>query len=74
MKKETEIAFEYGREAVKAGLDFIPSQDSNMYNLICESHIVSGHDRIMENMSAWYEGYLMQTAAKGQGISKELFS
>lgn len=74
MKKEMKLAFEYGSAAAKAGLEFAPCYDQSMYSLVSESRTASGHRRNLENMRAWYKGYLSQTASGGNGISKELFS
>ena len=74
MKKEIKLAFEYGSAAAKSGLEFAPCYDKNMYSLVGESRTARSHRRNLENMWAWYEGYLSQTASDGNGISRELFS
>lgn len=74
MKKEMKLAFEYGCAAAKTGLEFAPCYDKNMYCLVSNSHTVSDHRRNLENMQAWYEGYLSQIVSDGNGVSKELFS
>ncbi len=74
MKKEMESAFKYGCAAARAGLEFAPCNDKKMSCLVNESDMTSSHRRNQENMQAWYEGYLSQTASDGNGISKEMFS
>ncbi|WP_313563255.1 hypothetical protein [Ruminiclostridium cellobioparum] len=74
MKKEEKLAFEYGRTAAESGGPFAVCDDPRMYELLRGTSGKPGIQINLENMRAWYMGYLTQAALAGNGISQELFS
>lgn len=74
MKKEEKLAFEYGRTTAESGGPFAVCNDPRMYELLRGTSGKSGIQINLENLRAWYMGYLTETALAGNGISQELFS
>ena len=74
MRKGLRLAFEYGQSASASACPFAPCYDPRMYKLVTNSKSDSGIRQNIENMQAWHEGYISQTASAGQGISPEMFT
>lgn len=74
MKREQQLAFEYGKAASLYVCPFAPCYDTNMHRLIGKAKSDSDQRRNQENIQAWYEGYLSQTASNGEGISFKQFA
>lgn len=73
MKKEQELAFEYGRTAFTSGCKCAPCYDERMHKLVRETRSKSGNQRTSENMRAWYLGFLTQQSSLGKGMNKAQF-
>lgn len=74
MRKEEKLAFKYGQAAAESGYPFAVCDDPHMYELLRGTSGKPGIQINLENLRAWYMGYLTQTALAGNGISQELFA
>lgn len=74
MKKDENLAFEYGRMASASVCPFAVCYDLRMRELLRYPSDNSGIGLNLENLRAWYMGYLTQASMSGNGISQKLFS